>query len=40
MTAKGELKAGAGGQYVFNLQAVNGQVILTSQLYAGNATGT
>lgn len=28
-----ELKSAAGGQFVFNLKAANGQVILTSELY-------
>ena len=34
MAAKYELKAAAGGRFMFNLKAANGEIILTSQLYA------
>jgi uncharacterized protein YegP (UPF0339 family) len=33
MAAKFELKAAAGDQFMFNLKAGNGEVILTSELY-------
>ena len=33
MPGKFELKASANGQFMFNLKATNGQVILTSELY-------
>ena len=33
MAAKFELKNGGNGQYMFNLKAGNGEVILTSELY-------
>ena len=33
MAAKFELKRGGSGQYIFNLKAENGEVILTSELY-------
>lgn len=33
MAAKFELKNGSSGQYMFNLKAGNGEVILTSELY-------
>lgn len=32
-----ELKLAKNGQYMFNLKAGNGQVILTSELYSGKA---
>lgn len=34
MAAKFELKRAGDGQFMFNLKAANGEVILTSQLYA------
>jgi uncharacterized protein YegP (UPF0339 family) len=34
MAGKFEVKAAAGGKFMFNLKAGNGQVILTSQRYA------
>ncbi len=34
MAGSFELKTNAGGEFVFNLKAANGQVILTSQAYA------
>lgn len=33
MAAKFELKHGGSGQFMFNLKAANGEVILTSELY-------
>ena len=33
MLAKFEIKQSANGQYMFNLKAVNGQVVLTSETY-------
>lgn len=33
MSAKFDLKQGGSGQFMFNLKAVNGEVILTSELY-------
>lgn len=33
MSAKFELKQGGSGQFMFNLKAGNGEVILTSELY-------
>ena len=33
MTAKFELKKSTNGQYYFNLKAVNGEVILSSEMY-------
>jgi uncharacterized protein len=33
MSGKFELKASSNGQFMFNLKASNGQVILTSELY-------
>ena len=33
MPAKFEIKHGGGGEYMFNLKAPNGEVILTSQMY-------
>jgi uncharacterized protein len=33
MTAKFDLKQGESGQFMFNLKAANGEVILTSELY-------
>jgi uncharacterized protein YegP (UPF0339 family) len=33
MAAKFDLKQGGSGQFMFNLKAVNGEVILTSELY-------
>ena len=33
MSAKFEVRHGGGGQYMFNLKAANGEVILTSQMY-------
>jgi uncharacterized protein YegP (UPF0339 family) len=33
MAAKFELKQGSSGQFLFNLKAANGEVILTSELY-------
>jgi len=33
MAAKFELKQGSSGQFMFNLKAGNGEVILTSELY-------
>jgi uncharacterized protein YegP (UPF0339 family) len=33
MAAKFDLKQGASGQFMFNLKAGNGEVILTSELY-------
>lgn len=33
MAAKFDLKRGGGEQYMFNLKAANGEVILTSELY-------
>ncbi len=33
MTAKFDLKQGESGQFMFNLKAGNGEVILTSELY-------
>ena len=33
MAAKFELKPAKGGKFMFNLKAMNGQVILTSELY-------
>lgn len=33
MAAKFQLKQGGGGQFMFNLKAANGEVILTSELY-------
>lgn len=33
MAAKFELKQTTSGQYMFNLKAVNGEVVLTSELY-------
>ncbi len=38
MAGKYEIKLGASGKFHFNLKAGNGQVILTSQLYADKAT--
>ncbi|MBI9044795.1 MAG: YegP family protein [Anaerolineaceae bacterium] len=35
MAGKFELKAAKSGQYIFNLKAGNGQVILTSEQYTG-----
>ncbi len=35
MAGKFELKVGANGQFMFNLKASNGQVILTSEMYKG-----
>jgi uncharacterized protein YegP (UPF0339 family) len=35
MPGKFELKASTNGQFMFNLKATNGQVILTSELYKG-----
>ena len=35
MPGKFELKTGANGQFMFNLKATNGQVILTSEMYKG-----
>lgn len=35
-----ELKAAAGGKYMFNLKAGNHEVILTSQLYTTKASAT
>ena len=37
MAAKFELKQSEGGQFMFNLKAGNGEVILTSQTYADKA---
>ncbi|MEO6983579.1 MAG: YegP family protein [Edaphobacter sp.] len=33
MAAQYELKSAANGQFMFNLKAVNGEIILTSELY-------
>lgn len=38
MAAKFELKQAKDGQYMFNLKAANGQVILTSELYKQKAS--
>ena len=38
MSAKFELKQAKNGKYFFNLLATNGEVILTSQMYASKAT--
>ena len=40
MPGKFELKKGKSGKFSFNLKAVNGQVILTSQTYKTNAAAT
>jgi uncharacterized protein YegP (UPF0339 family) len=37
MPGKFELKKGKSGKFMFNLKAVNGQVILTSQAYKSKA---
>jgi uncharacterized protein YegP (UPF0339 family) len=37
MAAKFELKAAKDGQFMFNLKAANGEVILTSELYVQKA---
>ena len=37
MSGKYDLKTSPGGQYMFNLKAGNGQVILTSQRYESKA---
>ena len=37
MAAKFELKKAPNGQYLFNLKAGNGEVILSSELYEGKA---
>ncbi len=38
MAGSFELKHNAGGQFVFNLKAANGQVILTSEAYGSKAS--
>lgn len=38
MAAKFEVKATANGQFMFNLKAGNGQVILTSEMYKAKAS--
>src|SRR5690349_312084 len=38
MAAKFEIKAAAGGQFMFNLKAGNGEVILTSERYTAKAS--
>ena len=35
---KFEIKVAKNGEYVFNLKAANGQVILTSQMYKSKAS--
>jgi uncharacterized protein YegP (UPF0339 family) len=40
MSGKFELKKGRSGKFSFNLKAVNGQVILTSQTYKTKAAAT
>lgn len=37
MSGKFELKKASKGQFMFNLKAANGQVILTSELYTGKS---
>lgn len=37
MAAKFEVKKTANGQYMFNLKAANGQIILTSEMYASKS---
>ena len=38
MAGSFELRQNAGGEFLFNLKAANGQVILTSQTYASKAS--
>lgn len=38
MPGKFELKSAANGQFMFNLKAANGEIILTSELYAAKAS--
>ena len=38
MAAKFEIKMTANGQYMFNLEAGNGEVILTSEMYKSKAS--
>ena len=38
MAGKYELKKSSNGKFMFNLKAANGQVILTSQMYASRAS--
>jgi uncharacterized protein YegP (UPF0339 family) len=38
MAAKFELKQAAGGQFMFNLKAANGEIILTSETYHAKAS--
>ena len=38
MTAKYDLKKSSDGQFMFNLKAGNGEVILTSELYTTKAS--
>jgi hypothetical protein len=40
MAAKFELKHGGTGQFMFNLKAGNGEVILTSELYREKSSAT
>lgn len=37
MAAKFEIKQASNGQYMFNLKAANGQVILTSEMYGAKS---
>lgn len=37
MAAKFEIKQASNGQYMFNLKAANGQVILTSEMYGSKS---
>jgi uncharacterized protein YegP (UPF0339 family) len=39
MAGKFELKKAKNGKFTFNLKAVNGRVVLTSQTYASRAAG-